>query len=172
MTIGQRIKEVRKAVGMTQEELGKKLGVSGSAIAQYETDNRNPKFDTIKRIADALQTPLSDFIDVEPLTIKILPKNSPLKSEKINRFEHAVSFLESLGYALGIEIGDAGLELYYSLTDIEKKKAFFLSEDEVDTLVENVENYTRFLLTELLKNKKSFDTSNRIPPIRSLDDLV
>lgn len=54
MTTGQRIKQARKWAGMTQEDLGKKLGVSGSSIAQYETNNRNPKFETLQRIADAL----------------------------------------------------------------------------------------------------------------------
>ena len=54
MTTGQRIKAARKSAGMTQEELGQKLGVSGSAIAQYETDKRKPKMETLRRIADAL----------------------------------------------------------------------------------------------------------------------
>ena len=55
MTTGQRIKEARKRAGITQTELGALLGVSGSMIAQYETDKRNPKQETIQRIADALE---------------------------------------------------------------------------------------------------------------------
>ena len=55
MTTGQRIKEARKKAGITQTELGAMLGVSGSMIAQYETDKRNPKQETIQRIADALE---------------------------------------------------------------------------------------------------------------------
>lgn len=35
--------------------MGALLGVSGSMIAQYETDKRNPKQETIQRIADALE---------------------------------------------------------------------------------------------------------------------
>lgn len=54
MTTGQLIKAARKKAGMTQEELGKKIGVSGSSMAQWENDLRNPKLDTLQRIAAAL----------------------------------------------------------------------------------------------------------------------
>ena len=54
MTTGQRIKAARKAAGMTQKELGEKLGLSFQSIAQWENDLRNPKYDTLKRIAVAL----------------------------------------------------------------------------------------------------------------------
>ena len=53
-TTGQRIKMVRKAAAMTQEQLGAELGISGSMIAKYETDKRNPKQETIQRISVAL----------------------------------------------------------------------------------------------------------------------
>lgn len=61
MTTGQRIKEARKRAGVTQVELGALLGVSGSMIAQYETDKRNPKQETIQRIADALNVSVSSL---------------------------------------------------------------------------------------------------------------
>ena len=36
MTLGEKIKEVRKQAGMSQEELSGKLGVSRSAVAKWE----------------------------------------------------------------------------------------------------------------------------------------
>lgn len=63
MTTGQRIKAARKKAGLTQEDLGKKLGVSGSFIAQYETNNRNPKLETLQRIAVALETAVSELVE-------------------------------------------------------------------------------------------------------------
>ena len=54
MTTGQRIKDARKKAGMTQKELGEKLGVSFQTIAQWENDLRNPKIETKQRIANAL----------------------------------------------------------------------------------------------------------------------
>lgn len=52
--IGGRIRNARKKLGLTQQELGERLGVSGAMIGQYESGTRNPKIDTAKRIADAL----------------------------------------------------------------------------------------------------------------------
>lgn len=54
VTTGQKIKEARKKAGLTQKELGQKLGLSFQAIAQWENDLRNPKFETLKKISDAL----------------------------------------------------------------------------------------------------------------------
>ena len=54
MSIGENIKKARKAAGLTQKELGEKLGVSNTMIAIYETGRRMPKTDTLQRIASAL----------------------------------------------------------------------------------------------------------------------
>ena len=54
VTVGERIKKARKAKGLTQEELAKSLGVSFAMIGQYERGERNPKYETLQRIADAL----------------------------------------------------------------------------------------------------------------------
>jgi transcriptional regulator with XRE-family HTH domain len=53
--IGARIKEARIAKGMTQEELGKIVGVQKSAIAKYEKGRViNIKRSTLQKIASAL----------------------------------------------------------------------------------------------------------------------
>lgn len=43
MGIGKRLKEAREKAGFTQEELGKKVGVTGSAITNYEKETSHPK---------------------------------------------------------------------------------------------------------------------------------
>lgn len=55
MTIGEQIKKYRVAAGISQKELGKRMGVSAAMVAQYENDLRKPKPETIQRFADALQ---------------------------------------------------------------------------------------------------------------------
>lgn len=54
MSFGHRLKEARKRTGMTQKELGERLDVSASMIAQYETDNRTPLPKTLDKLAEAL----------------------------------------------------------------------------------------------------------------------
>ena len=39
MTLGEKLKEVRKQAGFSQEQLSEKLGVSRSAVVKWETDN-------------------------------------------------------------------------------------------------------------------------------------
>lgn len=55
MTTGQRIRNARKKAGMTQTELAQKLNIPFQSISQWERDLRNPKFDTIQRIAEVLR---------------------------------------------------------------------------------------------------------------------
>lgn len=54
-TLGQRIRYFRKRAGLTQKELAEKLGLSESALRNYELDNRTPGRDTLTWIADALK---------------------------------------------------------------------------------------------------------------------
>lgn len=54
MNTGERIKAARKKAGLTQAQLGEKLGISYQTIAQWENNLRNPKLDTISKIEQAL----------------------------------------------------------------------------------------------------------------------
>lgn len=54
MGIGYRIKEAREHLGLTQTELGKLVGVTGSAITNYEKETSHPKESVIYRLMDAL----------------------------------------------------------------------------------------------------------------------
>ena len=50
-----RLRAAREEAGLTQAELGARIGVSGSMIAQYESTSsyaRNPKPVTIERFAE------------------------------------------------------------------------------------------------------------------------
>ena len=63
MNIGDKIKAARIAKGMTQEELGKHLGVQKSAIAKYENGRVvNIKRSTLKKISDVLDIRASELI--------------------------------------------------------------------------------------------------------------
>lgn len=54
MNVGERIRTLRKEKGLTQEELGKIIGVQKSAIRKYEAGTvKNIKQEKIKAMADA-----------------------------------------------------------------------------------------------------------------------
>lgn len=54
MGIGKRIKEARERKGLTQKELGKIIGVTGSAITNYENETSHPKEPVMYALIDAL----------------------------------------------------------------------------------------------------------------------
>lgn len=56
MTIGERIKEIRKQNKLTQVQLGKLTGISADIIGKYEKGVRTPKEDRLEVIANALGT--------------------------------------------------------------------------------------------------------------------
>ena len=53
-TMGERIKELRKGAGMTQEELGNKVGVSAQAVSKWECGSV-PDTELIPKIADCFE---------------------------------------------------------------------------------------------------------------------
>lgn len=57
MTIGERIKDKRCVLGMTQEELAKKISTTKQNIYKYENGIvSNIPIDKIEKLAEALQT--------------------------------------------------------------------------------------------------------------------
>ena len=54
MTIGQRIKEARKSIGLTQRELAERSGTATGTIQQYELGKRQPRLQQLRQIAQVL----------------------------------------------------------------------------------------------------------------------
>ena len=54
MSFSDRLRQARKRQGLTQEELGKKSGLSTYTIQRYEYGKLNPKKDTVAKLAAAL----------------------------------------------------------------------------------------------------------------------
>lgn len=51
MSIGQKIKDLRTAKGLTQRSFAQLFHVNNSTLAMWETDKNEPDIDTIKRLA-------------------------------------------------------------------------------------------------------------------------
>ena len=62
MTIGERIKQARKAKGLKRRELAEKIGTTPQTICRYEADGRRPKVDAMLKIAEAVNIPVSDLL--------------------------------------------------------------------------------------------------------------
>ena len=59
----RRLKEARKAAGMTQEQLGRILGVSLRSVAYYEQGGREPSLPTLKILSELSARPVDWFLN-------------------------------------------------------------------------------------------------------------
>lgn len=65
MKRGERIRQKRKEAGITQKELAARINVTPQLISQYENDIKQPKLETMYRIAIALGIRLEDLIGLK-----------------------------------------------------------------------------------------------------------
>jgi len=61
--VSLRIKTIRKRRGLTQDQLAERIGRTGDAISQLERGRSLPSFETLERLALALDVPIQDFFD-------------------------------------------------------------------------------------------------------------
>ena len=59
LTLGERIKAIRKAKGLTQVELAEEAGISMIHLSYIETGRRNPSCKTLKKLQTILQTKIT-----------------------------------------------------------------------------------------------------------------
>ena len=71
--MGLKIKNARSNAHVTQAELAHRLVVTAQSISQYERGVKIPKFDTLKKIATALEIKVSCFYDLEPQKEQMFP---------------------------------------------------------------------------------------------------
>ncbi len=55
--------KLRKQHGKTQKDIAEFLGISRQAYAHYEIDNRQPDFDTLKRLANYFNVSIDYILD-------------------------------------------------------------------------------------------------------------
>lgn len=63
MTTGERIQKYRKEKGLTQKELGEKVGLKEITIRQYETNKRQPRMLILRDISKVLGVYIGDLIE-------------------------------------------------------------------------------------------------------------
>ena len=64
VTIGEKIKALRKKRGWSQAELGERVGIKPQNISKYEKNKTVPRESTLQVFAEVFQMPLSEFTQV------------------------------------------------------------------------------------------------------------
>ena len=52
---GRRLREIRKDMGLTQDEFAKILGTSKQILSRYEREDRSPRIEVVRKYAEALK---------------------------------------------------------------------------------------------------------------------
>lgn len=108
MTTGDRIKQLRNTLGMSQEELGQKVGVKKAAINKYETGIVvNLKRSVIDKLSEALHTTpayLMGWEDEKTNAPLDIPPNFPARLRYLR--EQKGETQEQLAEAMGYDLED------------------------------------------------------------------
>jgi putative transcriptional regulator len=88
------IKLLRETLGMTQEQLGKKVNRSLRSIQQIESGEAKPKISTLYKIANALNTELKIALIPRKSIIKYLDEKATKKAEQLVKLTETSSTLE------------------------------------------------------------------------------
>ena len=81
--LGTKISELRKARGMTQDELADKMGVSPQAVSKWENDLSMPDLPVLIELSDFFHISLDDFLKEKVQTVDLLPVDKRKDIEQI-----------------------------------------------------------------------------------------
>ncbi len=95
MTLGERLLQLRKDNGLSQESLGKMLYVTRQSISLWENDKAMPSIDLLKRLSAIYNISVDDLLGTEPIEPKPIAKaelvNSKKEIKQIFKFERSTS---------------------------------------------------------------------------------
>lgn len=92
ISLGEIIANRRKYLQLTQEDLAKRMNVSKSAIAKWETDGGIPDRDNLYKLAEIIEIPVSDMHHI------ITRNGYENVNMTVNITTEVIKLLESYGY--------------------------------------------------------------------------
>lgn len=99
MTLGQRIQELRKGIGLSQEELGERMGVSRQAVSKWEGDQTIPELDKLIGLSKLFGLPVGQLLGVEQ------PVPPPVTGKPSRRQKLLLGGISAVLLALLIAVG-------------------------------------------------------------------
>ena len=92
MTFGEKLREARKAAGLSQEQFAEKMSVSRSAVAKWESDKGLPDVNNLKVMAQLLGVTIDYLLDddeklnlsetKEPIDLESFEKTGKARDKK------------------------------------------------------------------------------------------
>ncbi len=109
LDVGQRLKSLREARGISMRSLARSSGLSANALSMIERGRTSPSVSTLNKLANALEVPVTAFFRIEPERKKVVL----CKSGKRTR----LPFLRGTWEGLGGESFDGRMESFMVTLD-------------------------------------------------------
>lgn len=116
--VGQKIRQYRKALKLTQNDLAEKLGISFQQIQKYENGKSRISFTQLSELCQLMNVPISafDVFDTSNDSEKDYELSDNAKQELLGQYGHSMPLKDS-------EIEEL-LSIYSSIDDPEARKNF------------------------------------------------
>ena len=62
--MGEKLRQLRRKKGLSQEAVAKELGISRQAVSKWETDIAQPDLDNLKKICEILDISADELLDI------------------------------------------------------------------------------------------------------------
>lgn len=149
MTTGEKIRAARKMAGMTQKALAHELKLSYQGIAQWENDLRNPKQETLQKLAAALGVPVVDLMDDDIISRILAETNTDVVKALGGDVEKIIAFQEAVDNDAMMEssVRQYLIEHPYVVPKEVVKHILFGKSDVSDDTYETVLSYAKFLIS-------------------------
>lgn len=85
MELNEKLQELRKAKGMTQEELAEVLYVSRTAISKWESGRGTPSIESLKQLSAFFSVSIDDLLSAEK-ALSLVEQESKVKQQKQTTF--------------------------------------------------------------------------------------
>ena len=137
-TFGQRFTRLRKQRGLTQEELGEKIGISGQAVSKWENDASMPDVGFLVQLSDLLCVSLDELLGREIPSTRIVPAEERKNiDDMIFRIRVDSEEGDKVNVNLPMKIIKAGIKLGMTMPQINGNKALEgIDFEEIIKLVE------------------------------------
>ena len=95
--VGKFIASCRKEKNMTQKDVADNIGVAKSTYSLYESGNREPNVQTIKKLADLLNVSADDLLGLnqEPTTIAAHFDGDDFTEDELDEIRQFAEFVKN-----------------------------------------------------------------------------
>lgn len=104
MTLGEKIQQLRREKGLSQDQLAEMLNVSRQAVSKWERDEAVPETDKVIRLSEIFSVSIDFLLKEQPQ-----PAQEPPQPQRSDFFSRAGHLVRTKGYLLGYVLAAWGV---------------------------------------------------------------